>query len=41
LRGEHYGKLGVAKLPSEVKAIWYTRNVEPELAWICENWTPG
>mgnify|MGYP000146133735 CR=1 FL=1 len=29
-RGQHYGKLGVAKLPAEVKAIWYSRDVEPE-----------
>jgi DNA-directed RNA polymerase specialized sigma24 family protein len=29
-RGQHYGKLGVAKLPSEVKAIWYSRDVEPD-----------
>ena len=27
---QHYGKLGVANLPSEVKAIWYSRHIEPE-----------
>lgn len=26
----HYGKIGVASLPSEVKAIWYSRHIEPE-----------
>ena len=26
----HYGKLGVASLSSEVKAIWYSREIEPE-----------
>ena len=29
-RGQHYGKLGVASLSSEVKAIWYSRDVEPD-----------
>jgi hypothetical protein len=29
-RGEFYGRLGVANLPSEVKKIWYSRDVEPE-----------
>jgi DNA-directed RNA polymerase specialized sigma24 family protein len=27
---QHYGKLGVANLSSEVKAIWYSRHIEPE-----------
>jgi DNA-directed RNA polymerase specialized sigma24 family protein len=26
----HYGKLGVVNLASEVKAIWYSRHIEPE-----------
>lgn len=26
----HYGKIGVASLSSEVKAIWYSRHIEPE-----------
>ena len=26
----YYGKLGVTNLPSEVKAIWYSRHIEPE-----------
>lgn len=26
----YYGKLGVTSLPSEVKAIWYSRHIEPE-----------
>ena len=26
----HYGKIGVANLSSEVKAIWYSRHIEPE-----------
>lgn len=30
MRGQHYGKLGVANLPSEIKAIWYSRDIEPE-----------
>lgn len=39
MRGEHYGKLGVAKLPSEVKAIWYSRDDElPELPRIGWSW---
>jgi DNA-directed RNA polymerase specialized sigma24 family protein len=28
---QHYGKLGVANLSSEVKAIWYSRHIEPDL----------
>ena len=40
MRGEHYGKLGVAKLPSEVKVIWYSRNVEPELVEPVDTWWP-
>lgn len=39
-RGQHYGKLGVAKLPSEVKAIWYSRNVEPEPVEPVDTWWP-
>jgi DNA-directed RNA polymerase specialized sigma24 family protein len=27
---QHYGKIGVANLSSEVKAIWYSRHIEPE-----------
>ena len=27
---QHYGKIGVASLSSEVKAIWYSRHIEPE-----------
>jgi DNA-directed RNA polymerase specialized sigma24 family protein len=30
-RGQYYGKLGVAKLPAEVLAIWYSRDDEMEL----------
>ena len=26
----HYGKIGVASLSSEVKAIWYSRHIEPD-----------
>jgi DNA-directed RNA polymerase specialized sigma24 family protein len=26
----HYGKIGIASLPSEVKSIWYSRHIEPE-----------
>lgn len=40
MRGEHYGKLGVAKLPSEVKVIWYSRNVEPEPVEPVDTWWP-
>ena len=36
----YYGKLGVAKLPSEVKAIWYSRNVEPEPVEPVDTWWP-
>ena len=39
-RGQHYGKLGVAKLPSEVKAIWYSRDVEPEPVEPVDTWWP-
>ena len=39
-RGQHYGKLGVASLPSEVKAIWYSRNVEPEPCEPVDTWWP-
>ena len=39
-RGQHYGKLGVAKLPSEVKVIWYSRNMEPEPVEPVETWWP-
>lgn len=39
MRSEHYGKLGVAKLPSEVKAIWYSRDDElPELPRMGWSW---
>ena len=27
---QHYGKLGVANLSSEVKKLWYSRHIEPE-----------
>jgi DNA-directed RNA polymerase specialized sigma24 family protein len=26
----HYGKIGLKSLPSEAKAIWYSRHVAPE-----------
>lgn len=40
MRGEHYGKLGVANLPSEVKVIWYSRNVEPDPVEPVDTWWP-
>ena len=40
MRSEHYGKLGVAKLPSEVKVIWYSRDVEPEPCEPVDTWWP-
>lgn len=36
----YYGKLGVAKLPSEVKVIWYSRDVEPEPCEPVDTWWP-
>ena len=39
-RGQHYGKLGVASWPSEVKAIWYSRDVEPEPCEPVDTWWP-
>lgn len=36
----HYGKLGVANLPSEVKAIWYSRHIEPEPCEPIDFWWP-
>lgn len=36
----YYGKLGVAKLPSEVKVIWYSRDVEPEPCEPVDTWCP-
>ncbi len=42
-RGQHYGKLGVAKLPAEVKAIWYSRDDDlpelPRMGWSWEQQT--
>ena len=39
MRSEHYGKLGVAELPSKVKAIWYSRDDElPELPRMGWSW---
>lgn len=29
MRGNHYGKLGVACLSSEVKTLWYNRHIDP------------
>lgn len=40
MRGQHYGKLGVANLPSEVKAIWYSRDIEPEPCEPVDAWWP-
>lgn len=39
-RGNHYGKLGVANLPSEVKTIWYSRDVEPDPCEPIDIWWP-
>ena len=36
----HYGKLGVANLPSEVKAIWYSRDQEPPPCEPVDIWWP-
>jgi DNA-directed RNA polymerase specialized sigma24 family protein len=36
----HYGKLGVTSLPSEVKAIWYSRHIEPEPCEPVDTWWP-
>lgn len=36
----HYGKLGVASLSSEVKAIWYSRHIEPEPCEPIDFWWP-
>lgn len=36
----HYGKLGVATLFSEVKAIWYSRHIEPEPCEPVDTWWP-
>ena len=30
MRGEHYGKLGIATIPSTVRQIWYSKHIEPE-----------
>jgi RNA polymerase sigma factor (sigma-70 family) len=30
MRGEHYGRLGIATISSVVRHIWYRRNIEPE-----------
>jgi len=37
---QHYGKLGVANLPSEVKAIWYSRHIEPEPCELVDTYWP-
>lgn len=36
----HYGKLGVASLSSEVKAIWYSKDIEPELCEPVDTYWP-
>ena len=36
----HYGTLGVANLPSEVKAIWYSRDQEPPPCEPVDTWWP-
>ncbi len=37
---DRYGKLGVASLSSEVKAIWYSRHIEPEPCEPIDSWWP-
>lgn len=36
----HYGKIGVASLSSEVKAIWYSRHIEPDLCEPVDTYWP-
>jgi DNA-directed RNA polymerase specialized sigma24 family protein len=36
----HYGKLGVANLSSEVKKLWYSRHIEPELCEPVDTYWP-
>jgi RNA polymerase sigma factor (sigma-70 family) len=30
MRGEHYGRLGIATIQGTVRQIWYSKNIEPE-----------
>ncbi len=39
-RSAHYGKIGLASLSSEVKAIWYSRHIEPEPCEPIDSWWP-
>jgi len=30
MRGEHYGRLGIATIQGTVRQIWYSKHIEPE-----------
>lgn len=36
LMRKHYGQIKIASIPSEVRKIWYTRDMEPEFCEVAE-----
>ena len=40
MRGEHYGRLSIATIPSNVRKIWYSKNIEPEPCELIDFYCP-